>query len=111
MDQVLGTLKDGRIVLDEQPDWPEGQRVWVMPGLDDEPPGTVLPWVCLPDGRRVPINGSPEHDQLLAQQMGEIEPVEMTPEEEARWHSDLKWIGDYTLEAVRKDMGLDQDQD
>ena len=36
MDQVLGTLKDGRIVLDEQPDWPEGQRVSVTLVLDDE---------------------------------------------------------------------------
>jgi hypothetical protein len=81
-----------------------------MPGLDDEPPGTVLPRVRLPDGRRVPIDGSPERSRLLAEQMGEGEPVAMTPEEEARWHADLKWIGDYTLEAVRKDMGLDQER-
>ncbi len=77
MDQVLGTLKDGRIVLGERPDWPEGQRVWVLPGLNDEPPGTALPWVRLPDGRRVPINGSPEHNHLLVQQMAEFEPVEL----------------------------------
>ena len=36
MDQVLGTLKGGRIVLDEPPDWPEGQRVSVTQALDDE---------------------------------------------------------------------------
>lgn len=107
MDEVLRTLKAGRIVLDEQPDWPEGQRVWVMPGLDDEPPGTVLPWIRLPDGRHVPVNGTPEHSKLLAEQMREGEPVEMTPEEEARWREDLKWIGDYTVEAVRKQMELD----
>ncbi len=29
MDQVLGTLKNGRIVLDEQPDWPQGQKVLI----------------------------------------------------------------------------------
>ncbi len=110
MDQMLGTLKDGRIVLDEQPDWPEGQRVWVMPGLDDEPLGTVLPWVRLPDGRRVPFNGTPEHSCLLAEQMDELEPLPMTSEEEARWQADLKWIGDYTLEAVRKEMGLDRER-
>lgn len=36
MDQVLGTLKDGRIVLDEQSGWPEGQRVSVTLTLIDE---------------------------------------------------------------------------
>jgi hypothetical protein len=89
MDQVLGRLKDGRIVLDEQPDWPEGQRVWVMPGLDDEPPGMVLPRVRLPDGRKVPIDDSPEHLKLLAEQMGEGETMQMTEDEERRFYEAL----------------------
>ena len=33
MDYVLGHLKKGQIVLDEQPDWPDDQRVAVIPHL------------------------------------------------------------------------------
>jgi hypothetical protein len=102
MDQVLGRLKNGRIVLDEQPDWPEGQRVWVMPGLDDKPPGTVLPWVRLPDGRRVPIDGSLEHCKLLAEQMGEGEPMQMTKDEERRFYEALDEVNSRHGKALKR---------
>jgi hypothetical protein len=91
MDHVLGTLKNGRIVLDERPDWPEGQRVWVTPGLDDEPPGTVLPRVRLSDGSDVPINGTLEHSRLLAEQMGRPDLDPPTMEE---WRSFAEALAD-----------------
>ena len=68
-DAVLGIYRHGRIELDEQPEWPDGQRVAILVHLEDEPIGTGVPRVELPDGRIVPFNDSPEHCKLLAEQM------------------------------------------
>jgi hypothetical protein len=43
--------------------------------------------------------------QLIAQ-MDSFEPLPLTPEEESEWLAARRWIKDYSLEAVRKQMGL-----
>ncbi len=105
---ILGTIRNGRLEFDEPLDWPEGQRVAVLPREDGEPVGTIPPRITLPSGQIVYFNGSPEHTRLLVEQMDRGEALEMTPEEEAEWNDALKWSDDYTRNAVRKDMGLDK---
>jgi len=80
-DAILGTYRNGRIELDERPNWPDGQSVAILVHLDGEPIGTDVPRIELPDGRVVPFNNSPEHCGLLAEQMGRPNPIEWTPEE------------------------------
>jgi hypothetical protein len=102
MDQVLGTLKSGRIVLDEQADCAEGQRVAVLPHLDGEPVGTIQPCVELPDGKAVPFNGTPEHFKLLEEQMGRPYPVESMPEEAADFDNALAEVNRRYGDALKK---------
>lgn len=89
-DAVLGIYRNGRIELDEQPEWPDGQRVAILVHLDGEPIGTGVPRVELPDGRMVPFNDSPEHCKLLGEQMVRPNPIEWTPEEEASFSAALE---------------------
>jgi hypothetical protein len=86
---IFGTIRNGRVELDSPIDWPDGQRVAILPHLDGEPVGTELPEPELPVGRIVPYNGGPEHDKLLAEQMGR-DPIERKPEEEAAFEKALR---------------------
>jgi hypothetical protein len=90
MDAIFGTIRNGRVELDAPADWPDGQRVAVLPHLDGEPVGTELPRIELPDGRVVPFNGNAEHFKLLADQMGRPIPVETTPEDKASFDRALE---------------------
>ena len=74
---LTGIFKDGRIILDEQANWPEGCRVVVIRepavqvlGLGDEEQGddpeSIARWIASFDA---------------------IPPLEMTPEEEADWRA------------------------
>jgi hypothetical protein len=77
MNAILGMVKNGRIEVDAPPDWPEGSPVRVELGMnaqakyDDERPET--------------------HEEIEARirRFREIEPIEMTPEEEAAWKAAL----------------------
>jgi hypothetical protein len=80
MKAILGTIHNGQIVPDQPVEWPEGCRVVIEPaakvetlGLRDED------WPTTPEGIA----------RLLAL-MEDIEPLEMTPEEEAAWQADRK---------------------
>jgi hypothetical protein len=101
MSEIHGTYHDGRVDLDDPVIWPDGARVAVSPlsvseghsankwGIDDEWPDT------------------PENRAEILRRMDAVEPLEMTPEEEAEWHAMLKWFDDYSLQAVKRDMGIE----
>jgi hypothetical protein len=92
MAAIRGTLKNGTIVLDRSIDWPEGARVRVEPieeeasvGIRDED------WPTDPAGIA----------KLLAR-MDQVEPMEMTPEEEAELAAWRKKVKEYTIANMSK---------
>ncbi len=107
MNSIHGIYRDGHIELDSAVSWPDGFPVTVQPCLDEEPAGTRLPSIQLPDGTILLWSNTPEFRAALMAQMDRREPVELTPEEEAHWHADQQWIRAYTMEAVRREMGLE----
>ena len=83
MNAILSVVKNGRIEVAAPPDWPDGTPVRVELGLngqtkyDDERPET------------------PEEIEEWIRRFREIEPIEMTPEEEKRF---MQPGENYTLE-------------
>ena len=81
MSVMKGTMKNGQVVLDEPAGLPDGTRVEVVPveaarptvGMREED------WPTTPEGIAA----------LLAR-MDACEPLEMSPEEEARWRKALQ---------------------
>lgn len=105
MNEISGTFRDGHVELNAAVDWPEGTPVTVQAqslpsaaepaddwrdnwGVDDDWPDT------------------PENRAEILRRIDAVEPLKMSPEEEAEWHAMLDWFGNYTLEAVKRDMGL-----
>jgi len=76
---ITGTWRNGQVMLDEPPDWPEGSKLRVAAisratetmGIPDDQ------WPTTPEGIAE-----------LLRRMDQIEPFDMTPEEEADW---LAW--------------------
>jgi len=75
MSAIRGTIRDGKVVFDTPPDWPDGTPVEVEParagdriGLSEEEQGddpeSIARWLAWAD---------------------QIQPLLMTPEEEAEW--------------------------
>jgi hypothetical protein len=95
MDQVTGTYRGGLVVLDEPADWPEGTRVVVRQpsegqGLtEDQWPATL------------------EGTAALLARWDAMQPLELTPEDEAEIAAAREAVREKTLEAVRRQMGLD----
>src|SRR3984957_9498025 len=89
MNAILSVVKNGRIEVDALPDWPDGTPVRVELGLngqakyDDERPET------------------PEEIEEWIRRFREIEPIEMTPEEEAAWAADRKRQTEFDNSAER----------
>jgi len=78
---LTGTWRDGRILLDEPADWPEGCRIVVTPQHAQR----EEQWLGITEEEW------PRTPEALAdwlKWLDSIEPVEMTPEEEANW---LAW--------------------
>ena len=80
MHAIKGKYRDGKIILAEQADWPEDTEVLVEPlpteptiGMREEDwadtPQAIADWIAWYDS---------------------LEPLEMTPEEEAEWHAALQ---------------------
>ena len=73
MNAIQSVVKNGRVEVDAPPDWPEGTPVRVELGLngqaeyDDERPET------------------PEEIEAWLRWYHSLEPIVMTPEEEAAW--------------------------
>jgi hypothetical protein len=74
---LTGILKEGRIILDEQADWPEGCRVVVI----REPAAQVLGLAEEEQG------DDPESIARWIAAFDAIPPLAMTPEEEADWRA------------------------
>jgi hypothetical protein len=112
MNEVFGIYRDGHVELESIVDWPNGLSVAIVPQLaapsssGPNPPGTRLPLVERPDGTLMPWSDTPEFRAALLAQMDAREPLELTPEEEARWQADRQSTKEYTLAAVRREMGL-----
>ena len=73
MNAITGTWKDGRIILDDVADWPDGCRVVVAPAAPDlagdnqaDDPESIARWIAAFDA---------------------IPPLNMTPGEEAEWQA------------------------
>ena len=96
MNAILSVVKNGRVEVDAPPDWPEGSPVRVELGLhgkatDDERPET------------------PEEIEEWIRRFREIEPIEMTPEEDAAWKAGLKAQKDFDIaNAVERDRRTDE---
>lgn len=100
MSPIIGTYRDGHVELDAPVTWPEGMKVEVAPADRADRPILSLglderTWVETPENRAALIASMEAYD-----------PPEMSDEEWAEFEAGLKWIGDYTKEAVRKQMGL-----
>jgi len=73
MTTIKGTWTDGAIVLDEPADWPEGCRVIIEPVPENEPIGI----------REEDWPDTPEGIAEWLRWYDSLEPLEMTPDEEA----------------------------
>jgi hypothetical protein len=96
MNAILSVVKNGRVEVDAPPDWPEGTPVRVELGfngraeIDDEYPET------------------PEEIEEWIPRFREIEPIEMTPEEEAAWETDRKIQKEFDNANVERDRRIDE---
>jgi hypothetical protein len=90
---IMGTVKNGKIEPDRPVDLPEGTRVRIIEELDSIPDD----W---PD--------TPENRAEILRRMDAFEPMGWTPEEEARIRAAWEESKRFDIEAVRKQMGLDQ---
>ncbi|MGP0062863.1 MAG: hypothetical protein ACLQGP_04575 [Isosphaeraceae bacterium] len=82
---LTGTWQDGRILLDEPADWPEGCRVLVTPQESQE-----TEWLGITEEQ---WPRTPEALVEWLEWLDSIEPIEMTPEEEAdllAWRQKLR---------------------
>ena len=85
---VKGTVKNGQVVLDEPARLSDGTRVEVVP-IGARPSRAEVE-----DG---PM--TPEEIEAVLAAMDRIEPLLMTPDEEAQWKADLKAQRDYDTAA------------
>lgn len=99
MTAIRGHWQQGRVVLDQPPSWAEGSRLVILEA--DESRLRIDPdeLVFMTEEEQ---GDDPESIAKWIADCDAIPPLEMTPEEEAEmwaWH---KKVGDYTIEAVRK---------
>lgn len=95
MNTIRATWKGGRIVPNEPADWPEGSDLLVEP----------LPAA----GARIGLDESEWRDDPASRAdwdawIQTIEPLEFSPEEEARFADFDSQMGRYNVEAVRQQM-------
>jgi hypothetical protein len=77
---IKGIYRNGQVILDRNADWPDGSRVMVEPIPAEESVGIREDaWPTDPEGIA-------RHLALMER----IEPLEMTPEEEAEWRAARK---------------------
>ena len=88
MNAIRSVVKNGRVEVDAPADWPDGTPVRVELGLDDQSEY---------DDERPE---TPEEVQAWLRWYHSLEPIAMTPEEEAAWDMDRKIQKDRDLNAV-----------
>ena len=87
MSAIKGTWKHGQIILEESADWPEGTELLVEPVPQEATLGIrEEDWPTDPQGIA----------KHLAR-MDQIEPLEVTPEEEAAWQAARKAQKEYEI--------------
>jgi len=96
MARVTGTYRHGRVELNEPVDWPDGHRVVIS---DSEPEDELLDEADWPD--------TPENRAELLRRFDQMEPLGLTPDEEARMAAALAESKRFNVEAVRRQMGLE----
>jgi hypothetical protein len=96
MSAIRSVVKNGRVEVDAPPDWPDGTPVRVELGLkgksedDDEGPET------------------PEEIQAWLRWYHSLEPIVMTPEEEAAWEADREMQKEFdTANAAERDQRIE----
>jgi hypothetical protein len=94
MHMVTGTYRDGKVELDQVVDWPDGMRVTVA---EEDPADELLREEDWPD--------TPEARDEMLRRVEEFEPVILSLREEAEIAAARQAVKQYTIEAVRKQMG------
>ena len=105
MSIIHGTYKGGHVELDSPVDWPEGARVEILPmskngSADDSAPRESYGM------REEDWPTTKEGIEALIAEWNAMEPLELTPADEAEIEAAQKWFGDYTKAAIAKQMGL-----
>jgi hypothetical protein len=97
---TTAVYRDGQLVLETPVDWPDGQKVFVT--------AVSSPETNLYDVRPEEAGWSDDPGEIQAriERLRSIEPWEMTPEEEKGWLEFREQVKQYTLDAIRKEMGL-----
>ena len=95
MNAIKARVQNGRVEAAAPNDWPEGTEVFIEPVLDEDWPGMrEEDWPTTPAGIAA-----------LMKRWETIEPLEMSPEEEAKleeWRGKIKEVS-----LVRKPVDLD----
>jgi len=96
MNAIRSVVKNGRVEVDAPSDWPDGTPVRVELGLngpaeyDDESPET------------------PEEIEAWLRWYHSLEPILMTPEEEAAWEADRKMQKEFDIaNAAERDRRIE----
>jgi hypothetical protein len=106
MPEVTGTFLNGHVELDSRVDWPNGLRVTVAAAATrSRSPGSNGAFDDAWGIDEAHYEDTPEFRAEILRRIDAVEPLELTPDEEREWQEAMKWIGDYTLEAVKRDMG------
>ncbi|MEX2173719.1 MAG: hypothetical protein WD872_05110 [Pirellulaceae bacterium] len=109
MFEINGTFRNGHVELDGSVDWPDGERVRVV--LESNGTQSLRAGDFAADAdwglEESAYQDTPEFRSKLIGQMDSFAPIELTSEEEAEWQAARQWIKDYTIAAVKKQMGLE----
>src|SRR5437899_2884379 len=95
MDTILGVIRGGRVEFDTPTRLPDGTRVRVEPADEEEGFIREEDWPTTPEGI-----------EELIRRMENIEPIILTPEDEARIAAARAAVREVTLAAVRQQMGI-----
>src|SRR5438309_2077106 len=94
MKTILGTWINGQVVLDAPAHWPDGSRVQIEPVMSDELVGMT----------EEEQRDDPESVAGWQAAFDALEPLTMTPEEEAKLVAWRQSVKTFNVEAVRRHM-------
>ena len=98
MSAIRGTIREGKVVFENPPNWPEGKKVFVV---DPEPAEREPELTMLTEEEQ---GDDPESIAAWLAWFDSLEPLVMSPEEEAglqEWKAKMKA---FNVEAVRRQM-------
>lgn len=100
METVLGTYRDGQITLERPVDWPNGAALEVRLGASVSTSFHAQQEERCVDGSKPPC--TPEEIEEWLKWFDSIEPLGMSPEEEARLEADREEFNEFNKQAMRK---------